>query len=105
MSKRLDSLKRAIQYASSKDGVFPSGPSLFTEGAIAALHNLLYKQADVPSLYPLDLLATYCKDDVDKKIMTTFESLNQNKKMKEAELTDKSRVKDTVALLKKLSNV
>lgn len=105
MSNRLDSLKTAIQYASSKDGVFPSGPPLFTEGAITALQNLLSRQADVPSLYPLDLLATCCKDDVDKKIMTTFESLNQNKKMKEAELTDKSRVKDTVALLKKLSNV
>lgn len=105
MSNRLDSLKTAIQYASSKDGVFPSGPSLFTEGAIAALQSLLYRQTDVPSLYPLDVLATCCKDDVDKRIMATFESLNQNKKMKEAEMADKSRIKDTVTLLKKLSNV
>lgn len=105
MSNRLDSLKTAIQYASSKDGEFPSGPSLFTEGAIAALQNLLYRQTDVPSLYPLDVLATCCKDDVDKRIMATFESLNQNKKMKEAEMADKSRIKDTVTLLKKLSNV
>lgn len=105
MSNRLESLKTAIQYASSKDGVFPSGPPLFTEGAIAALQSLLYRQADVPSLYPLDVLTTCCKDDVDKRIMATFESLNQNKKREEAELTDKSRVKDTVALLKKLSNV
>lgn len=105
MSNRLESLKKAIQYASSKDGVFPSGHPLFAEGAIVALQSLLSRQADVPSLYPLDLLATCCKDDVDKRIMAAIDDLNWAKKMKEAEMADKSHVKDTVTLLRSLSNV